>query len=72
MRSYLKETFPEALLVEMEAAGVGSACRSEWPPFVVKSACDWATPEKEESWQPYCADVAAAFAVELALELAAK
>lgn len=72
MRSYLKETFPEALLVEMEAAGVGSACRSEWPPFVVKSACDWATPEKEKSWQHYCADVAAAFAVELALELAAK
>lgn len=72
MRSYLKETFPAALLLEMEAAGAGEACGQDLVPFVVKSACDWATPEKEASWQPYCADVAAAFAVELALELVGK
>ena len=72
MRSYLKEMFPGALLLEMEAAGAGEGCGQKLVPFVVKSACDWATPEKEKRWQPYCADVAAAFAVELALELAAK
>lgn len=70
MRNYLKSTFGSALLVEMEAAGAARGCGDELMPFVLKSACDWATPKKEKAWQPYCADVAAAFAIDLALELA--
>jgi len=60
------------LLVEMEGAGVAMACKKHrvFNPMVIKSACDWATPEKEKKWQPYCADVAASFAVEVALGLA--
>jgi nucleoside phosphorylase len=72
IREQLKKEFKGRLLVEMEGAGVATACRSHHidNPLVIKSACDWATPEKEKSWQPYCADVAASFALEVALMLA--
>jgi nucleoside phosphorylase len=73
MREYLKDEFQDSLLLEMEGGGAVKSCNdigSELP-IVIKSACDWATETKEKTWQPYCADVAAAFAVELALLLAA-
>lgn len=71
MRDYLIDTFPEYLLLEMEGAGVVAACQANnlSMPIIVKSACDWADPRKNKVLQPYCADVAAAFAVQLALEL---
>ncbi|MFI5397951.1 MAG: hypothetical protein ACHQ9S_20630 [Candidatus Binatia bacterium] len=74
MREYLRETFPNRLLLDMEGCGAGQACsdRGQPNPMVIKAACDWATPAKEKSWQPYCADVAAAFAREFALELASR
>ncbi len=71
VRDYLKKIFPGRLLLEMEGAGVAAFCTKNGMeiPVVIKSACDWATPAKEKSWQPYCADVAASFAVEVALQL---
>jgi nucleoside phosphorylase len=74
MREYLQLKFPGRVLLEMEGAGVGEACEAAKAelPIVIKSACDWATPAKEKSWQPYCADVAAAFAIEVAVELASQ
>jgi nucleoside phosphorylase len=76
MRGYLKQKFPEALLVEMEGAGAANACKehaAQSPPLIptmiVKSAVDWADPKKADTWHPYCADGVAAFAIELALQL---
>lgn len=74
MREYLRDKCPGRLLLEMEGSGAAQACHdcSRPYPIVVKAACDWATPSKEKMWQPYCADVAAAFAVEMALGLTAR
>lgn len=70
MREHLRARFPSRWLLEMEAGGSGEACAGECsPPMVIKAACDWATHAKEKSWQPYCADAAAAFARALALKL---
>jgi len=72
IREQLRREFEGRLLVEMEGAGVAMSCQSHRidNPLVIKSACDLATPKKEKSWQPYCADVAASFALEVALKLA--
>ena len=72
IRAQLKKQFKGRLLVEMEGGGVAASCQSNHidNPLIIKSACDWATPDKEKSWQPYCADVAASFALEVALNLA--
>jgi nucleoside phosphorylase len=73
MRRYLQTEFPDNLILEMEGAGVSSACQNHLNfknvPIIIKSACDFADPHKEKSWQPYCADVAATFAIALAWEL---
>lgn len=71
MREYLRDKFPGRLLLEMEGCGVAQICADNRHPcpIVVKSACDWATPPKNDVHHIYCADVSAAFAVELALKL---
>jgi nucleoside phosphorylase len=53
----------------MEGGGVALACKlKQCPmPIVIKSAADWADPRKNKLWQPYCSDVASAFAIEVAL-----
>lgn len=72
MRRLLQKLFPEYWMLEMEGGGVAQACLANGiAPAVVKSVCDFATPAKRKTWQPYCADVAAAFCRELAIALAA-
>jgi nucleoside phosphorylase len=54
--------------IEMESFGVAlavyeSGAKSGYPPelLVVKGICDWANPDKNDDWQAYAADVAAAY-----------
>lgn len=68
-RKYIKEMCPDALIIEMEGGGASIPLPDDNKPVVIKSACDWANEGKNNEWQLYCADVAAAFAVELALEI---
>jgi nucleoside phosphorylase len=54
--------------VEMEGAGAALATfRSERPPefLMVKGICDWADESKNDEWQPYAAEAAATFVVDL-------
>jgi nucleoside phosphorylase len=58
--------------VEMEGAGSALAVyRSDAQPefLMIKGICDWADKDKADGWQPYAADVAAAFAVTLVMDL---
>jgi nucleoside phosphorylase len=60
----LVKYWDRALAVEMEAVGVARATyeRGAPPEFLfVKSISDWADSAKDDAWQPYAADVAAAF-----------
>lgn len=54
--------------IEMEGVGVAlAAYQAEDPPGIlqVKAICDWADNSKNDEWQPYAADAAAAFVVGL-------
>jgi nucleoside phosphorylase len=64
----LKKVWGQLVGIEMEGLGVAVACHQSSPPtdfFVVKSICDWADPKKDDHWQAYAADTAAAFAKRL-------
>jgi nucleoside phosphorylase len=61
----LREVWSRAIALEMEAAGAAAAIyQSESGPqfIMIKGVCDRADVAKDDAWQEYAADVAAAFA----------
>lgn len=61
----LRRTWRDLVGVEMEAVGVASAIHDDVRKvhfLMMKGICDWADPEKNDDWQPYAAESAAAFA----------
>lgn len=72
-KKQLQNAFPDALAVEMEAAGCRWALEHHGTPItVVKSICDWSIHTKTATWHPYCADVAADLATDLICDLYGK
>jgi nucleoside phosphorylase len=66
----LEEDWAKLIGIEMEGLGVLlAAFESEGRPQVLmaKAICDWADPEKNDSWQPYAADASATFLASLLL-----
>ncbi|MEM7538036.1 MAG: hypothetical protein AAF639_38050 [Chloroflexota bacterium] len=62
----LQAAWPKLMGVEMEGLGTAlaaSEAASAPAMLMVKSICDWADPHKNDAWQPYAADVAAAYTV---------
>ncbi|KAL2782465.1 hypothetical protein BJX66DRAFT_351159 [Aspergillus keveii] len=57
IRSHLQRDFPDALCLEMEAAGI----MDELPCLVVRGICDYADTHKNDDWHYYAAAVAAAY-----------
>lgn len=71
----LVAVWPELVGVEMEAGGAAAAShQSANPPhfIMIKGISDWADPSKEDGWQTYAADAAAAFALTLIRSLEAE
>ena len=60
LRDQIRDEFG-ALCVEMEAAGL----MNDFPCLVVRGICDYADKHKNDSWHPYVAMTAAAYAKEL-------
>jgi len=61
----LRERCPQLLAVAMEGAGVARATMLDGAPprfLEVRGICDFADEHKNDNWQPYAADAAAAFA----------
>ncbi|PYH49351.1 putative wd40 protein [Aspergillus saccharolyticus JOP 1030-1] len=56
-RKRLQQDYPEALCLEMEAAGI----MDELPCLVVRGICDYADTHKNDEWHYYAAAVAAAY-----------
>ncbi|KAL4734247.1 putative wd40 protein [Aspergillus similis] len=56
-RNHLQRDFPDALCLEMEAAGI----MDELPCLVVRGICDYADTHKNDDWHYYAAAVAAAY-----------
>ncbi|KAL4947065.1 hypothetical protein BDW69DRAFT_128464 [Aspergillus filifer] len=56
-RKHLQQDFPDALCLEMEAAGI----MDELPCLVVRGICDYADTHKNDDWHYYAAAVAAAY-----------
>ncbi|KAL2782618.1 hypothetical protein BJX66DRAFT_331084 [Aspergillus keveii] len=56
-RNHLQRDFPDALCLEMEAAGI----MDELPCLVVRGICDYADTHKNDNWHYYAAAVAAAY-----------
>ncbi|KAL3439708.1 hypothetical protein BJX65DRAFT_300929 [Aspergillus insuetus] len=56
-RKHLQRDFPDALCLEMEAAGI----MDELPCLVVRGICDYADTHKNDDWHYYAAAVAAAY-----------
>ena len=64
-KELLRNKFEGALAVEMETYGCHEFAKSKNIKLkVIKSICDWSTPDKEKTMQPYCADLASEFAVD--------
>jgi nucleoside phosphorylase len=64
----MRSVWSRAVAIEMEGAGIAAAVHQMKgaPPFLVaKSICDMADSRKNDAWQSYAADVAAAFTVSL-------
>lgn len=64
----VSQFFTNLLGVEMEGVGTALAAFNREAPVdfvLVKSICDWADEGKNDNWQPYAADAAAAFAIAL-------
>lgn len=62
----LQRSWGKLIGVDMEGFGVASAVyRSDSDPamFMVKGICDWADSNKNDDWQAYAADVAAAYVI---------
>jgi nucleoside phosphorylase len=67
-RSRLLKECPRLLAVAMEGAGVARAAgqQAHPPPFLeVRSICDYADERKDDDWQPFAAEAAAAFTIGL-------
>ncbi|KAF6223218.1 hypothetical protein HO133_000060 [Letharia lupina] len=62
-RDELSQVYPHARCIEMEAAGVVDQTHC----LVIRGIADYADSHKNETWQPYAAGTAAAFARELLL-----
>lgn len=59
---------PKIIAVAMEGAGVARAALSQNPPAAfleIRGVCDYANEEKNDNWQPYAANAAAAFTIGL-------
>lgn len=56
-RNHLQRDFPDALCLEMEAAGI----MDELPCLVVRGICDYADTHKNDDWHYYAVAVAAAY-----------
>jgi nucleoside phosphorylase len=70
----VRQISPAAIGLEMEGFGVASACHQATPPvsfLLIKGICDFADEHKSDDWQPYAANVAAAFAAALIKRMAA-
>lgn len=66
--SRLLKECPRLLAVAMEGAGVARAAAQQPhpPPFIeVRGMCDYANEQKNDDWQPFAAEAAAAFTVGL-------
>jgi 5'-methylthioadenosine/S-adenosylhomocysteine nucleosidase len=66
--SRLQKECPRLLAVAMEGAGVARAAAQQPhpPPFIeVRGVCDYANEQKNDDWQPFAAEAAAAFTVGL-------
>src|SRR6266516_3061572 len=66
--SRLLKECPRLLAVAMEGAGVARAATQQPhpPPFIeVRGICDYANEQKNDDWQPFAAEAAAAFTVGL-------
>jgi len=66
--SRLLKECPRLLAVAMEGAGVARAAAQQPhpPPFIeVRGICDYANEQKNDDWQPFAAEAAAAFTVGL-------
>ena len=66
--SRLLKECPKLLAVAMEGAGVARAATQQPhpPPFIeVRGVCDYANEQKNDDWQPFAAEAAAAFTVGL-------
>jgi hypothetical protein len=64
----LASSWSRLVAIEMEAYGTAlAAYQASNPPGVlmVKSLCDWADESKNDNWQEYAADAAAAFTISL-------
>jgi nucleoside phosphorylase len=62
----LQSSWVKLIGVEMESFGTALAVyQSDSAPamLMVKSICDWADPKKNDEWQAYAADIAAAYVV---------
>jgi len=65
---FVSSKWSKMAAIEMESYGVGyAAYKAETSPhfLMVKSLCDWADSSKNDSWQEYCSDVAASYAISL-------
>ena len=68
----LMQVWTQLIGVEMEGLGVAIACHQRQPApgfIMVKGICDWADPEKNDEWQAYAADAAAAVTVAMVRRL---
>lgn len=64
----ISELFTNLVGVEMEGFGAGWATFDRASPIeflLLKAICDWADPNKNDQWQPYAADTAAACLAQL-------
>jgi nucleoside phosphorylase len=61
-RDQLRDGKPPILAIEMEAAGVATACKSLGLQFtVIRGLCDYCDENKNDEWHHYAAAVAAAY-----------
>ena len=66
MMSELQSSWPNLIGVEMEGFGAANAVSKADPApqfLMVKGICDWADAEKNDKWQAYTANVAAAYVI---------
>lgn len=64
----LRTSWAQLIAIEMESFGTAAAAyEAETVPgmLMVKGICDWADPDKNDAWQVYAADIAAAYVVSL-------
>ncbi len=64
----ISSIFTKLVGAEMEGFGAAMAACDRDPPvqfLMVKAICDWADPDKNDAWQPYAADAAAACLVQI-------